>query len=400
MLPALPVAADVAASMSLSDRTETRLRDPGDSPTGASIDVANTPDARLTLVSPQATCSVAYTPRLTLWDINDVGAQPLWLHVGSARLEWHDERTALSLGQDASYGATNFSALAFAPSPEGAPPSPPRVDVIPTSRIIHFESSTTTLGSRARGRAWDFRASIGYQLSGGADDFARMFVPLQRGPLAEAVVRPALSPVDRIPTTATASDTDFSSGPRVELGEIDEGWQHRWSAVTETTLTLGLSEARVQPSPLVQSFTTTNPVAEATTDHAMMVDADHVTLHFGARLGPVVNRLLGIVDERVQGTVLSKWTHGSIAISAFASAQQSVPTGGVYATALLTGEVGLAYAATEAVVFDLGLRGLLQRANQPLVSTSLPGATDIAEANLAQGVVFIGATLRAPTMRL
>jgi hypothetical protein len=34
------------------------------------------------------------------------------------------------------------------------------------------------------------------------------------------------------------------------------------------------------------------------------------------------------------------------------------------------------------------------------VSISTPGATDIVEANLTQGVVFVGVTLRAPTVRL
>jgi hypothetical protein len=34
------------------------------------------------------------------------------------------------------------------------------------------------------------------------------------------------------------------------------------------------------------------------------------------------------------------------------------------------------------------------------VSSSTPGATNIVEASLAQGVVFIGATFRAPRMWL
>jgi hypothetical protein len=42
----------------------------------------------------------------------------------------------------------------------------------------------------------------------------------------------------------------------------------------------------------------------------------------------------------------------------------------------------------------------LQKANQPIVSTATPGATAIVEGNLGQGIVFVGVTLRAPTMRL
>jgi hypothetical protein len=62
--------------------------------------------------------------------------------------------------------------------------------------------------------------------------------------------------------------------------------------------------------------------------------------------------------------------------------------------------LGLAYTATEAVVFDVGVRGVWQRANQPLTVTSNPGATDIVEASIAQGIVFVGVTLHAPTIRM
>jgi hypothetical protein len=397
MVAALPLAADVVAALALSDRTETRLRDPGDTPTGPSLDVATMPEARLALTSPRTGFTLAYLPRLTLWDVNDIGARPTWLNAGSARVDWRDGNTSLSLEQDASYGAMSFAALALSPGPQGAPPS---VDVIPSSEIIQYESSTTTIGSRVEGKRWEFRSNVGYQIAGGADDNARSVIPLQKGPLGEAAVTFATSPVDHLATTATGSETTFSSGPEIAIVEADESWKHLWSAVTEMDLTLGLSEARVLTSPFAQSYRETDPVAEAVLEQRILTDGDRVTIRIGARLGPVVNRLLGIVDERVQGTLLSKWTHGPFALEAFASAQQSVPTDGPDATELITGQVGVSYAVTDAVAFDAGVRALWQRANQPVVSISTPGATDIVEANLTQGVVFVGVTLRAPTVRL
>lgn len=352
----------------------------------------------MSLVLPRVGCTLTYAPRLTFWDVNDVGAQPTWLNAGKARVSWraNDEAT-LTLDQDASYGATSFAGLVFPAGPDG---TPPRVDVIPTTQIIQVESSSTTLGSHIAVRRWELRSEVGYQLSGGADDVARSILPLQRGPLADAVLTYAASPVDHVATTLVASETTFSSGPEIALAEGDEGWKHAWSAVTETNVTLGVSEARVQASSLVGLSREINPVAEAILDQRILTDEDRVTLHVGARLGPVVNRLLGIVDERVQGTLLSKWTHGPFAVNAFGSAQQSVPAGGPNATTLFTGELGLAYTATEAVVFDVGVRGVWQRANQPLTVTSNPGATDIVEASIAQGIVFVGVTLHAPTIRM
>jgi hypothetical protein len=400
MIAVLPLAADVAASVALSDRTETRLRQPGDFPAAPSLDVATSPEARLVVASPRTGYTLAYAPRLTLWDINDVGVtQPLLLHAGSARIDWRDHDTSLSLGEDASYGDMSFAALTFPPGQGG---TPPRVDVIPSSpQIIRFESSSTTLGARVQGRRWEFRSTVGYQVSGGADVAARSVIPFQKGPLAEAVVTYATSPVDHVATTVTGAEDTFSPGPEIVVVEGDEGWKHLWSAFTEMDLTLGVSEARVLPSSSGQSFRT-HPVAEATLEQRILTAEDRVTLRVGARLGPVVNRLLGIVDERIQGTLLSKWTHGPFAANAFASAQQSVPTDGPDATQLLTGELGVSYAATDAVAFDVGVRGLWQKGGQG-VSTSTVGTQPTAtgsEAPIVQGIVFVGVTLRAPTMRL
>ena len=396
MLVALPLAADVAASLALSDRTETRLRQPGDAPTGPSLDVATVPEARMNLVLPRVGCALTYSPRLTFWDINDVGLRPTWLNAGRAHLSWRaNEETTLSLDQDASYGATSFAGLIFPPGPDG---TPPRVDVIPSAQIIQVESSSTILGSHIAVRRWELRTEVGYQLSGGTDDVARSILPLQTGPLADAVLTYATSPVDHVATTLTAAEATFSSGPEIALAEEDEGWKHAWSAFTETNVTLGVSEARVEASPSVGAYRETNPVAEVILDQRILTAEDRVTLHLGARLGPVVNRLLGIVDERVQGTVLSKWTPGPFVVSAFGSAQQSVTTEGPNATTLFTGELGLSYTAVEAVVFDTGVRGIWQRASQPLTATS--GTPDIVEASIAQGIMFVGVTFRVPTIRL
>jgi hypothetical protein len=397
MLAALPVAADIAATMALSDRTETRLRDPGDAPTGASLDVATTPEARWSLASPRTIGTLVYTPRLTFLDINDVGLHPIWFQAGSARVDWHDSNTTLSLDESASYGAMTFAALASTPGPEGAPP---RVDVVPSPQVVNTASSSTTLGSRFEAPRWQLRWSVGYQLSGGADQAARLVIPFQKGPVAEGAVTFAASPVDHLATTVTGDETRFSSGPEIVITEGDEGWKHLWSASTETDLTLGVSEARVRTSPVTGNVMETNPVAEASLEQRVLTDEDRVTVRLGARLGPIVNRLLGIVDERIQGNILSKWTHFPFVVNAFASAAQSVPTNGPDATELLTGELDLSYTASDAVAFDLGVRGLWQRGNLPVVSTSTPGVTNIVEADLTQGVVFVGVTLRAPTMRL
>ncbi|HEY8087897.1 MAG TPA: hypothetical protein VIF09_08630, partial [Polyangiaceae bacterium] len=168
MLGQLPIAADVAATVDLSDRTETRLRQPGDFPPAASLDVSTVPEASCTLAVPRLGATLKYAPRLTLWDVNDGGGQATWLDAGTAHLEWRAaDRATLTLDEDASYGATSFAGLVLPTAPAG---TPPRVDVIPAARILQLESTTTMLGSRLELRRWELRPEVGYRLTGGADD--------------------------------------------------------------------------------------------------------------------------------------------------------------------------------------------------------------------------------------
>jgi hypothetical protein len=352
----------------------------------------------LTLAWPQVGFTLKYDPRLTFWDVAQSGARPTWLNEGSAHFDWHaSPLVTLSLDEEASYGATSFAGLVFSPVPEG---TLPRVDVIPSSQILVLESSTTTLGSHVTLRRWEFRSEVGYQLSGGADEAARAILPMQRGPLADAVVTYAASHVDHVATTLSASEVTFSSGPQITLVEGDETWRHAWSAVTETHLTLGFSGERDRMGPYAATVSENSPVAEVVLEHRVLSRADRLTFRAGVRLGPVINRLLGIVDERVQGTLVSNWTHGPFAVEALGGAEQSVPTDGPNATTLYTGELSLSYTAVKGVIFDMGVRGLWQRAAQPVAPDLTSGATDVVEASIAQGLFFVGVTFSAPTIRL
>jgi hypothetical protein len=104
-------------------------------------------------------------------------------------------------------------------------------------------------------------------------------------------------------------------------------------------------------------------------------------------LGPVINPLIGLVDQRVQGTLAASHTHRRLATKLFLSASQSVPPNGVNATSLLAGELGVAYGATRAVALDAGFRGFWQR-------------QEASGASFLQATAFVGVTLRAPPMRL
>jgi hypothetical protein len=382
MLAALLLSADLAGSLSVSDRTELRVWAPGTPPASASLDAETELTARLTLARRRFRSIFAYTPRLTLWDAESSARSPTLLHGGEARVEWPGRRALLSLDETGSYGGVSFASYPLSPGPDG---QPPRVEPLPAPRIIQFVSSTTTLASLVTLRRWTVDTSAGYQLSGGADTGAQAVLPFQAGPFGEARADYAASRPDHAITKLSVSEAAFSSGPESLLVEVDAGYRRLWSRLDEARLTLGATEARARASAIAADTYTTYPVVEAALERKRDAGG-HLAVSIGARLGPMVNRLDGTVEQWVQGTLAASHSRRRLTTRLFTSAGETVNARSANAMSLFAGELGAAYAATGAVTLDAGVRGFWQR----LETTRVP---------FVQGTVFIGVSLRAPTQR-
>src|SRR4051794_12855847 len=104
MLGVLLIAADLAGSLAVSDRTEIRARAPGTA-SAVSFDLETALAARLSPASPRLRYTLAYSPRLTVWDLDASPPKPTLLHGGTARVEWMSSRSVrLSLDETGSYG--------------------------------------------------------------------------------------------------------------------------------------------------------------------------------------------------------------------------------------------------------------------------------------------------------
>jgi hypothetical protein len=381
MLAALLLVADLAGALAVSDRTELRVRAPGTS-TAASLDAETALAAEVTLAARRWEASLAYTPRFTLWDLGDSAFEPTALQGGRARVAWIGSRARLSLEQTGSYGGVSFASSSFVPDTEG---QLPRVEPVPTAPIVQMVSSTTTLASRISLRRWTVDSSVGYQLAGGADAAARALLPLQYGPFAEATADYAAWRREHLVTKISASETTFSSGPESVLMEADEGWRHLWSRIVETRLAIGIAEAKARASSFAAAGLTTYPVVEAAFERRATAGGS-VGVAVDGRLGPAVNRIDGLVEQRIQGTIVASHHHRRFATRVFASAAQSLPPGGPSATSLFAGELGVAYDATSVVAFDVGARTIWERIAP-------------AGAPFLQNTVFAGVSLHAPRVR-
>jgi hypothetical protein len=279
MWAALLIAADLSGTLTISDRTEARVRAPGTpTPSGvpaAAVDVETAPEARLLLGSRRVRFTLAYTPRLTLWDVG-AGTHPTALHAGAAHLEWQSHDARLSIDQAGAYGGVSFAYVSLAP--DATTGAPPRVDVVPAPQIIQYASSTTTLGSRLTLRRWTIDTSLGYRLDGGADAPSRAVLPFQNGPFGDLKVDYAVTRRDHLVTTVAASEAAFSSGPESIVTELDEGYRHFWTRTFETRLTLGVSEVRMRSSALAAHTFETYPVAEVVFEERPQAADGHLDL--------------------------------------------------------------------------------------------------------------------------
>jgi hypothetical protein len=380
MLAAMLLAADLAGSFSVSDRTELRGRAPGTAPLAASLDAETALTARLSLASRRFRAGFAYTPRLTLWDIGSRVFAPTQLQGGEARLEWLGRHARLSLGETASYGSVSLASSSLLSGPEG---QPPHVDAIPT-QVLQFASSTTTLASRLTFPRWTVDTSLGYQLAGGADMAARALMPLQTGPFGDATIDYAATRREHSLTRLSVVEAAFSSGTESMLVEADESWRHVWSRLVETRLSLGVSEGRDRAAPRAVVQFATYPVVEAVFERRAA--GGHVDVLVSGRLGPTINRLFGTVEERVQGTIAASHHHRRFTTRALTSAAWSLTASRAEETRLFAGELALAYEATTAVAYDAGVRGFWQ-------SLATNGAPFL------QGTMFVGVSLGAPPVR-
>ena len=411
MLHTLPLSAAADGVFTLSDRTEARVRAPDPVTNAVALDLDTLMDARAVWQARNATYTLAELPRFTLLDYNGAAIQPALLDGLFAAAEWRfTPRVRIRVEETASYGQLSFESLSAipapgtpqpSPNPTGQPPPVGTATLVPgTSKSILYGASETSVGSTLLFRPWTVLTRVGYQLSGGVDGAAQQFLPFQNGPLAEATADYKLGARDHVATVATASETAFSAPANTEdlLGELEEQWRHRWARMTDTMLSAGWSAARTRDGLGAPDVFVSYPVGEAAFDQHFGHGPNTGELRIEARLAPFVNRLTGLVDEQIRGTIDATWTHRRFKLRAFASAAESVDQGTATSTRYGTAELDGAYKVSEWLTFDGGVRALSQQYAAGPAGTAAAGSPFV-EQSLSQGIVFFAATVRAAKVR-
>ncbi len=404
-----------------------------------SLDLETDPDVTLTLSSPTTRYLLEYSPQVAAWDLN-LGVQPAFLNVGTARAEWHGRHLRLSMGETASYGLRSFASLTPAtgtgtgtqigmPS-TGAPPPPMQTTVtaLPvTTTTILYESSTTVANAALTLRQWTLAASGGYELAGGATSAAQESVPVQRGPIGNASADCALTHTDHLTTTGTASaPTTITTNPlpppqmvgsvspatpaapgsiRVDavLAAIDEAWHHDWSRTTFTVLRGGVSAGESNGA-LSPGGVQTSPVADATIVHTFRSYRQTGDIALDVGLQPTVNPILGYIDRRAQLSVAAHYTHGRVALRGQATISESLPPSNPGGARIFYTEVVSSYNLSREVALELGSRSFWQVPTAAIPTLVAPSAGQastppVVLAAFQQELAFVALTVRLDRLR-
>jgi hypothetical protein len=409
MIATAVLAADYAATLDLSDRSEVRARttqqisSPNDQPippqtSVLGVDLYTQPQARLHVSDRVWDWLVAYTPWLMLPDI-ELGVTPQVYQVGSASVAWHDRRLRLTLGEDASYGLVNSAYLTPAQVVPGQPPTvQPAAE--PATLLLESSRSYLTVAVRATRRA-AFTVGVEYLLSGGVDNASRAVIPFQQGPRAWGAFDYDVARTDRLTTFASVQRADFVTAPCVAapglavapgslcapqdaLAMAEESLTHDASRTVVLMLGVGGALATQRLTQDVPYGTTFYPVGDAS-----------LQVHFGhegrslfqiyGRLAPYVNMLDGIVTNNLIGeaSVRDELT-GRVAVRFAVGGAQTLPTDTPAAASLVRGEVELDYLASRQVELAVGERGYWQE--------------ELGYGAFVSTYGFVGITVREPTL--
>ncbi|HVJ18796.1 MAG TPA: hypothetical protein VM686_25415 [Polyangiaceae bacterium] len=370
---AVPLLAAPEYDFGLMERTELRLRNPGDA-----VDAEQIAGARLLLTLPRSRYALAYVPRLNLTDVFYDATVDL-LHTGELTADFEWRKARLSFAERAAYGTRTYTALA--PSPTDPVIVDGQQGIVPVTGPLDYGSSDTTLTLTLElGRRSELDVAAGYLFDGGLDAEARSVIPFVHGPRARLEWRYSATRRDGIASAVEGerlwSDTELAtdgSDLRSGLVRWREGWVHDWSATTSTELFGGAIVARTTALPdrtevyalgggSLSNRTKTGPGGE-------FLDIDTL-----AQVDVLIDRLTGLPDQRLDVSVKGTWTMEPYVWYGSVGHTQSLHHSQPNALYLYSGEVGGRYQWTRALNLEGAFRGAYQTIGAPTTTAAASAA--------------------------
>ncbi len=382
VLAALVTLAALRGTLEASSRLQLRVRD-GAALAGPALDAELDPAVRLDVRARRWQLAFDYAPRFTR---NLLGAdpQPSIFQQGGFSARFQDRRASLSLQEDAGHGSSSFTALAADPGAVSGPLY--NLSALPrTDTIAYAWSRTGLLGRLVVQRRWALTLSLEYTLNGGTDARSRESIPFQTGLRGAIGAEHALSRRDQLTSSADAFRSYFSSGWEDTLVQGTVAWRRAWGRTLVSTVTGGVGFSTSRDSVTGESRDEAHPVAAVSVAYTPRASAIDVGL--SVRLSPVIDRLSGQVDERLESVASVAWRPSrALSVEGQLGAARSVLWDREDAVALVYQGLLVSFRANDLLKLEGGARGAWTRVRRD----------DMAS---LQWVTFVGVTFTAPTLR-
>jgi len=417
MFAAAVLAADLATTLDLSERSEVRLRSTQQA--GAAnqlgLDVLEQPEARLYAHDRRWDLTLDYSAQLVLPDL-ELGLAPLLLQTGSVGAAWHSREWRLSINEAATYGLQNSAYLLStqpvqsAQSTQPVPGQPTPVTPLataPPATILFGSTRTTGTATYSFDRFTTMTVGGGYFLYGGLDAASQATLPEQTGEQALAVFDRRLTRSDTLETALNAQRIDFTRTPCIpQTGPIDptvlctpsdelaqgiERLRHTLSRTETLTVGAGAAIGAVREQPDVPYHVAYFPVAEALYTRQLervgtQLDREGSSLSVTARLAPYVDPLTGIVLNALLGNVsLVERLSPQLTLTVTVGASQNLPASDPAAASIARGDVSMDYRVNRRVLLTVGERSFWENEN--------------GLGSFATAIGYVAVTVREPTLR-
>jgi hypothetical protein len=349
---------------------------------GIGFDVEVMPSLALRLLQPGGDIRLGYSPRFTEHALAGPGPAEI-LHGGFFSMAYRRRRLTLSLTADATYGRLNMLALA---STVGAG-SEARLGAVPARDEFEYAATRSSMAVRFElSKRWALGVLLEYALSGGVGAASRAAMPLQWGPRAEASLEQALSRRAKLVATVGASDVRFSTGPETTGIESKLAMRYSLTRRIDASMAAGVAGTGTQHAPgSGPAGPTGHPLGEVALAYRIPgARTDHFRVQTTLRMAPTIDRLTGLVDERLELGAGVWWAPSrGLSVRALASGVRSTAWRPPSALALAFGEAACSYEIATTVRIDGGARGLWERA----LSVTGP---------LSMWIGFVGVTVTPP----
>ncbi|MCI0574110.1 MAG: hypothetical protein L0Y66_25525 [Myxococcaceae bacterium] len=320
-----------------------------------------------------------YMPRLSMMTASGEAFPLEVLHRAQLEALWRPHPSwTVRLEQGGAVGRNDLSRL-VAPEVGGGDGAPGPVERLPAVVLPYKELESRLSVSVATSARLRLMASVGFGLDGGVGAAGRSVLPERRQVEVRGVAEASLSAQDALEVSVEASRVQLIPGPEgPQVAPPSTGvsalgvWERRLGSSTQLRLGAGGGAVRT-----VGVEVLAEGLAELA--HTVPLPTASLSGTVGVRYAPYVDRLLGAVYGRVEGSAELAWQGPRVGVALRAEVARGMGDGVAAST-----YGGLVVSASWALSASLGLSGGVRSALQPV-----PAAGGQAPTSRMENVAFL-----------